>query len=133
MSVGATTVWNPLSCGMSSTGGCSSGAFFSSWFRKTIVVSIGASVAARPAVSVAMTASSTRMLCPTSDTKPSPKAFFLSAFRLDSIRFSNTTEPPELVGYVIVRRTANPLVGRRLQNDDSAVMFRRPAYRAMIR
>src|SRR6266850_627599 len=120
MSVGATTVWKPLSCGMSSTGGCSSG-FFCSWFRNTIVVSTTGPVEAWPAVSVAMTASTTTSECPTRDTKPSPKAFFVSALRLDSIRVSNTPQPPRLVAYVIVRPTANPLVGRRLQNDDSRV------------
>ena len=97
MSVGATTVWNPLSCGMSTTGGCSSG-FCSSWFTKTMVVSTSTSCAAWPAVSVAMTASSTIPECPASDTNPRPNAFFLSAFLLDSIRLSNTPWSPELVG-----------------------------------
>src|SRR6266545_4321429 len=73
-----------------------------------------------PAVSVATTAPRTITLCPISDTKPRPKAPFLSVLRLDSIRLLNTAVPSRARWLINKYPSAlQPLVDRTLQNDDS--------------
>src|SRR5207249_11642490 len=89
MSVGATTVWKPLSC-MSSCGGGGWSGFCSCWFRNTICVSTFVDVSPGPAVSVATTAPVTITVWSTSEIMPTPKIFFFWLFCLDSIRTSNT-------------------------------------------
>src|SRR2546426_1532504 len=58
-------------------------------------------------------------VCTTSDTRPTPKYFLRSRFRLDSIRCSSTICPPAHPAYQILPFLRGALVERALQNDDS--------------
>src|SRR5205809_8080586 len=58
-------------------------------------------------------------VCTTSDTRPTPKYFLRSRFRLDSIRCSSTICPPAHPAYQILPFLPGALVEGALQNDDS--------------
>src|SRR5690348_4177339 len=91
-----------------------------------MLVSTTILLAASPADMVATIAAPTTPLCRMRDTKPTPKNFFFSVLRLDSIRVSNTRATLPLAT-VIVPKTVNPLVAATLQNDDRGHLHSRHA------
>src|SRR4029077_6097987 len=71
-------------------------------------------------------------LCRVTETNPTPKKRPFCVFRFDSIRLSNTSRhSPRRTKEILLRR-CYPLVGKTLQNDDSALEWtlwvRRPNY-----
>src|SRR6478672_6502293 len=97
MSVGATTVWNPLGGGFCETitsgGGWSGGGGGGGGgLRKTIVVSTTAFFTASAPAAVTLTAAAITAACTTKDVTVCPIDFF--DLSCDSIRFSNTQQPP---------------------------------------
>src|SRR2546425_1808304 len=121
MTSGATTVWKPLSGTSSCTGCCSGGFCCCCWSMNTIAVSTLTEVSLCPALSVAYTAAAMITVWTVSETNPTLNAFLRFFFRFDSIRTSNTANPPVPGGYVILHFPPGPLVEPALQNDDSQV------------
>src|SRR2546425_227867 len=121
MTSGATTVWKPLSGTSSCTGCCSGGFCCCCWSMNTIAVSTLTEVSLCPALSVAYTAAAMITVWTVSETNPTLNDFLRFFFRFDSIRTSNTANPPVPGGYVILHFPPGPLVEPALQNDDSQV------------
>src|SRR5438445_4997517 len=124
MTSGATTVWKPLSGTSSCTGCCSGGFCCCCWSINTIAVSTLTDVSLCPALSVAYTAAAMSTVWTDRETAPTLHAFLRSFFRFDSIRTSNTANPPVPGEYVILHFPPGPLVEPALQNDDSEVRGR---------
>src|SRR3989441_4597751 len=121
MTSGATTVWKPLSGTSSCTGCCSGGFCCCCGSMNTIAVSTLPEVSLCPALSVAYTAAAMITVWTVSETNPTLNDFLRFFFRFDSIRTSNTANPPVPSGYVILHFPPGPLVEPALQNDDSQV------------